>query len=117
MDVLNLDSLAPAKTQTLVLDGVTHTLKSMSVEDFIVATREAKQLEAVKDDPVAWVESTVRFITRSFPTLDEARVRKLDMAEMWLITKFINGELEAEAAKAAPEGDGAGKPEAKTTAP
>lgn len=106
MDLLNLDEVA-VKRRTVTLGGTAYAVKDMTVEDFIEATKEAKAIEANKDDAVASLESTVRMIKRTIPEMTEATIRGMSFDRLTLIVRFINGELEAEASKAevAPAGE------------
>lgn len=110
MKVLNLDALAAKSSKTVELGGRTYAVKEMTVEDFITANNEAKDLESKVGDPAEWVGSTVRFITRSIPEMTEKTVRKLSVEQMAVLVKFINGELAAEAENAASETSPVGKP-------
>lgn len=100
MKVLNLDALTKSPTRTLIIDGKEYAVNEMTVGDFIEAQKDTKLIEANKNDSQIWMEATVRFIQRAFPTMPVERIQKFTIEEMSIIVKFINGELEAEAVKA-----------------
>lgn len=106
MDILNLDNLAK-KTKTLMLGGKEYAIKDMSVQDFIEANIDAKKLQGA--DMVQNLEATVRHIKRSIPDMPEEVIRGLSLEHMATVVKFLNGELEKEAAAGAARVEGEGK--------
>lgn len=104
MKVLNLDSLAAKIEKSITLDGVEYMVEEMSVEDFILASREA---ETLKDsDPVANLESWVTHIRRVIPSLPEEKVRKLKLPHLMLVMQFVTSTIEEEAQGGQETGEG-----------
>lgn len=98
---LNLDQLVQEE-RVVTIGGVQHTMKEMSVEDFIVLQQEAGKLS--EDASMGeQIEALVKMIARSFPTMKEAELRALPLRHLNAILEFTreSGEkvVEADAEK------------------
>lgn len=105
MKVLNLDALAPAK-RTLTLNGKTHAIEEMTVENFIATTKEAEDLEK-KGGEVTFadqIEATIGMILRSIPTLPREELRRLSIEQLSVISKFLRGEMDGDEETESSEG-------------
>jgi hypothetical protein len=104
MQILNLDDLA-RRSKEVRLGGRTYAVKDMTVETFIEANREADELEKAekRGDAVETLEATVRFVKRSIPDMESQTIRDLSLEALGTLVKFLNGELEAQAAGAVTE--------------
>lgn len=104
--ILNIDTLAAAgPARQLVLNGQTHDIVEMTVENFVVSTRVAEKLVADKAGMADQIEASVEMIKRSVPTLDVSLLRGLKLEMLGKIGAFVRGDDVAEAE--APEGEGA----------
>lgn len=89
--ILNVDGLAKERKE-IVLKGVTHEIREMSVDDFLVTMATADKLE--KDStPKAQVDAIISMVSRAIPTLTEAETRSLPFEQINAIAAFIRGEL------------------------
>ncbi len=89
--VFNVDQLAE-ETREIVLKGVTHEVKAMSVDDFLATMAQAEKLE--KDNgPTAQIDAIVKTIARAIPSLTEADIRGLPFEQMNAISQFIRGDI------------------------
>ena len=97
MKILNLDALAAPK-RTLTLGGVTYDVEEMTVENFIETTRIAEELET-KGDKLTFADqigATIGMIKRSVPDITEQQLRKLNLEQLTMVSKFLRGELDSE---------------------
>jgi len=101
---LNLDELA-AVERTITIKGETHNVTEMTVGNFLDTSKEADELEKIKD-PAKQLESTIRLIRRSVPTLTEETLRSMSFEKLFTVVKFIQGEMDKEMHDAATEGAG-----------
>ncbi len=100
MKTLNLDQLV-GTIRTVTLDGVEHPLVDMTVEDFLIAQKEAKELEGMGELDLAQnIEKSVVHLHRVIPSLSEEKLRSIRLAQMLVLIQFVNGNLEEEASKA-----------------
>ena len=89
--LLNLDKIATSEPeQEVVLFGETHKVIPMSVENFIVTTNQAEKLAraSIQDQ----ISGTVEMVSRSIPTVDQAKLRKMSLKQLQIIAAFIRGE-------------------------
>lgn len=87
---LNLDDLAkPSKS--IILDGVRHDMRELTVQEFIDRAAEARKLaeqaEAPAEDPTKWpvekqIEKLVEMIHDAFPTVSKERLGKLHLVQL-----------------------------------
>jgi hypothetical protein len=99
--ILNVDGLAKERKE-IVLKGVTHEIKEMSVDDFLVAMNTADVLD--KDSsPKAQIDAIVTMVSRAIPTLQEAEIRGLPFEQLNAISAFIRGEVPDEIKNAVTE--------------
>lgn len=101
MKTLNLDDFATDK-RAITFKGVEHEVREMSVEDFIAASGDAKKLEEKGEKGMREnVEDTIVHLRRAIPSLEEAELRGLTVAQLVVLVRFVNGTLEDEADKGA----------------
>lgn len=89
--ILNVDGLAKERRE-IVLKGVTHEIREMTVEDFLVAMDRAEKLDN-DASPKAQVDAIVGMIVNAIPTLKEDEVRGLPFDQLNAISAFIRGEV------------------------
>lgn len=89
--VLNLDVLAPKEVRELHMAGKVYTVKEMSVEDFIEASRMAEAMEGVTSF-AEQMEASIKLIKRSIPEIDEEFLKRLNMEQLAAVSKFVRGE-------------------------
>ena len=99
MNVLNLDALSEVH-RSITLKGITYPVEEMTVENFILTSKEAEELDKNKDLTMRdMVEATVRIIERSVPTIPKEELLKLNLQKLTMISKFLRGDAEEEAKK------------------
>lgn len=93
--MLNLDEIK-AEEKVLKLCGKEHTMKEMSVEDFIKLTKETEKYESgAKEMSLSeQMESLVDMVLKAFPTCprEDLMSQKLDM--LTVILKFVRSDVE-----------------------
>jgi hypothetical protein len=89
--ILNVDGLAQEKKE-IVLKGITHVIKEMSVEDFLVTMEAADKLE-VDSSPKAQIDAIVAMVARAIPSLTDVEARALPFDQLNAIASFIRGEI------------------------
>lgn len=86
------------------LFGEEHTLRPVTVEDFINNTKEQEQLETVPEHDLAGqLGLTKQMLLRAFPTLPEdifSRMTMLQLNKLVQLAHGMNGQKEAEAKSA-----------------
>ncbi len=92
MKTLNLDALAKSN-RTLTLNGKTHNVLEMTVENFIETTKAADELGEDASAPVQ-MEATIKMISRSVPSVEPAELRKLTLEQLTTIIKYVRGDFD-----------------------
>lgn len=95
MKVLNLDALAKVE-RTVTIGGVKYDVEEMTVENFIETTKAAERLSVPGITPAEQVEETVKMIQRSLPKCPEEKLRKLNLEQLAVVSKFLRNELDEE---------------------
>lgn len=97
MKILNLDGFAQVKRQ-IMLKGVAHDVREISVQQFIDNLKAAEDLEkAANNEPEklsAQIESSVKAICDSIPTLNKDELRAMPIEAIAAVLKFIRGEMD-----------------------
>lgn len=89
-EVFNIDELATKPRLTIVVGGVRHEMKPMTVQTFIDnVTDFDKARTKTETSPVEDVEMAVRIVARSFPSLAEAEIRALDFGQLAKLRDLI----------------------------
>lgn len=102
---IDLDEVAvDTKQLAIKLNGQTHVLSPLSVEDWILNSKAIKRLESFAGDIEKEVDVLIEMITRSFKTMNASDLRKLEVKKLnRLLDIARNGdgtsEADAEAAK------------------
>lgn len=92
MKTLNLDALAKSN-RTLTLNGKTHDVLEMTVENFIETTKAADELGEDASISVQ-MEATIKMISRSVPTVESTELRKLTLEQLTTIVKYVRGDFD-----------------------
>lgn len=105
--VLNLDELETAVEKEIVVDGTSHKMVPLSVEEFI---SNMKEIEAIQEagtelTPSDTFERSLNMILRAFPTLTAERVRQMKTHQVDALFNFVQGETEKEVERAAASGN------------
>lgn len=105
--VLNLDALETEIEKSVTVDGVDHAMKPLSVEEFVNNMKEIEAIQAAGAEitPSEAFERSLVMIVRAFPSLEEARVRKMTTPQIDALFAFVQGENDAEVARGASEGN------------
>lgn len=85
---LNLDELA-TPTKSIILDGLRHDMRELTVQEFIDRARDAAKVQAAAkvDDPEAWtmdvkIEKLVEMVHDAFPSVSKERFGKLQFNQL-----------------------------------
>lgn len=91
MKVLNLDKVGKKEQRKLVLNGKTHEVMEMTVENFIETTRAAESIEN-ETSLATQVEATVEMVLRSVPTATRADLNGMSLEDLQTIVAFVRGD-------------------------
>lgn len=84
---IDLDAVVAEETFGVTLDGVSHSLVLASVDDFLENTKLINSMTA--ETPFEeQVNITIGMLARSFPSIGEARLRKLTFPQLKKINDF-----------------------------
>ena len=89
--VFNVDALAK-ESREIVLKGITHEVREMSVDDFLAAMKTADDLEKATG-PEEQIEALVKTVHRAIPTLSVEVIREMPFDHLNAISQFIRGEI------------------------
>jgi hypothetical protein len=84
---IDLDALAPEVDVVIKLDGQSHKLATLTVEDFIQNTKAIQELPAGSTIEQEY-ETVVSMLVRCFPTITKARFHKLSLVQLNAILNF-----------------------------
>lgn len=90
--VFNVDALAK-ESREIVLKGVTHQVREMSVDDFLAAMKTADELENKDAGPETQINALVSTVHRAIPTLTVEECRVMPFEHLNAISQFIRGEI------------------------
>jgi hypothetical protein len=105
MKILNIDQLAQVKRQVF-FKGINHDVKETSVQQFIDSLKAAEDLEEAAKDTgkperlSAQVETSVKVIGESIPTMSLDELKKCPIEVLSTLLKFIRGEMDPDEATA-----------------
>jgi prephenate dehydratase len=104
--IINIDDLAQA-SKAIVIDGVTHEMREMTVQEFINKAAEARKVEADKADlPLEnQMELAVDMVHDAFPTISKDRLSKLKIGQLTAIIELIVTAPEQIEARVTAEGN------------
>lgn len=105
--VLNLDALTKEQ-RFVVLGGVKHLIREMSVEDFIEITRESDRIEKEGVSLEGQIDAMIAVIMRRVPTIDDRTLRSLSLTNLRVLADFVSGQMPEGASEEA-EGEGSGE--------
>ena len=91
MKVLNLDKVGKKEQRKLVLNGKTHDVMEMTVENFIETTRAAESIEN-ETSLATQVEATVEMVLRSVPSATRADLNGMSLEDLQTIVAFVRGD-------------------------
>jgi hypothetical protein len=88
--IINIDDLAQA-SKAIVIDGVTHEMREMTVQEFINKAAEARKAETERKDlPLeSQMELAVNMVHDAFPTVSKDRLSKLKIGQLTAIIELI----------------------------
>ena len=89
--VFNVDALSK-ESREIVLKGITHEVREMSVDDFLAAMKTADELEQATG-PEAQIEALVKTVNRAIPTLSITDIRNMPFDHLNAIQQFIRGDI------------------------
>jgi hypothetical protein len=91
--LLNLDEIVP-DAKTIKLDGFDHVARELTVEEFIMRSKDAQRAQADaealgEDAPLAAkTEKIIDLIHDAFPTITVARLGKLSLPQLNAVLEF-----------------------------
>jgi hypothetical protein len=94
--ILNLDEIETGVEKSFILNGKTHTMKPLSVMEFVAQTKRLDEMRASEASLSDSFEFMVDSICKAFPTVERDEVVRLDIGRIQKLTDYINADLEAE---------------------
>jgi hypothetical protein len=96
--ILNLDQIEQSEDKSVVLNGMSHTFRPFTVDEFIVQLKEIEAVEAKGDMSVTdYAEFSIKTVMRGFPTIPEAEIRALTIGKLKALTDFVKDVAQEEA--------------------
>lgn len=97
VQVLNISKLRKPASMVVVIDDVRHERAEPTVEDLLTTVEDVEALAVPNVKMSEQLKITLRIITRAFPTLTEAMLRKRPAEELNALFDAARGEVEVEA--------------------
>jgi hypothetical protein len=114
--VINLDQLETKKDKAVILKGVEHIMKTLTVKDYILQLKTQQEIEKLSTAEEQTVETadklielTVDALSQMFPTIAREDLLSLNMDQLNAMRALAEGYAEEEAPEAEPTGELAGK--------
>ena len=105
--ILNLDDVALDEERVLVLDGVKHSAVEMTVESYLDRVKRSR-LQKPDANSEEQLEDTILFLVEVYPTVTDARFRKLKLPQLQKVIEFTIAAPKDIVATAAPATDAVG---------
>lgn len=88
--IVNIDDLAQA-LKAIVIDGQTHEMREMTVQEFINKAAEAKNVEAKSGEMSLdeQIKTAVDMVHDAFPTIPRERLAQLKLTQLTAIMDLI----------------------------
>jgi hypothetical protein len=88
--IINIDDLAQA-SKAIKLDGETHDMREMTVQEFIDKAAEARSVEAKSAEMTLdeQIKTAVDMVADAFPTVAKARLQQLKLPQLMAIMDLI----------------------------
>lgn len=88
--IVNIDDLAQA-SKAIVIDGQTHEMREMTVQEFIDKAKAAREVEkAAQNESVdEQMRQIVTMVHDAFPTVSEERLARLKLPQLMAIMDLI----------------------------
>lgn len=88
--IVNIDDLAQA-SKAIVIDGETHDMREITVQEFINKAAEARKVEAEAGDLTMeqQVDKAIEMVHDAFPTVDRERLARLKLTQLSAIIDLI----------------------------
>jgi hypothetical protein len=104
--IINIDDLAQA-SKAIVIDGITHEMREMTVQEFINKAAEARKVDENKADlPLeSQMELAVDMVHDAFPSVSKERLAKLKIGQLTAIIELIVTAPEQIEARVTAEGN------------
>jgi hypothetical protein len=102
--ILNIDEYVPAGTaeqRVLSVKGREHPILEMTIENFLVTTKEARRLEQSSAPVDEQIEATIEMIRRYVPTLAREDLIGYSLPKLSVMVAFVRGDDLEQAAQAA----------------
>lgn len=112
--IINLDQLETKKDKVVVLRGVEHTMKTLTVKDYIYQIKNQRELEKLSEGDMDTadmdtadkiLELTINALADLFPTIPREQLEALNMDQI----NAMRGLAEEYVADDAPEGEETGE--------
>jgi hypothetical protein len=114
--IVNLDQLETKRDKVVVLGGVEHVMKTLTVKDYIHQLKAQAEIEKLATSEEATIESADRLIevtidalVQLFPTITREQFEALTMEQLNAIRGLAEDQAEEEGPEAEPTGESTGK--------
>ncbi len=88
--LLNLDEISDNVDRSIVLNGVSHKMKDICVEEMIEAQIKITELESGKSDPMDQLKSVIGMLVNRFPTTTPADFGKMSLTKLMTLYKWLH---------------------------
>lgn len=115
--ILNLDKIETKRDKVIILGGVEHVMKALTVKDYINQMKASAELNTLAlhednlEDAERVMDLTIDALVKLFPTITREQFEALTMEQLTAIRELAEHQAEEQLEEAAPEGEEAGKAE------
>jgi hypothetical protein len=114
--IINLDQLETRKDKAVILGGVEHIMKTLTVKDYILQLKTQQEIEKLSnsedvtvDTADRLIELTVQALHQLFPTIETEQLMSLNMEQLNAMRALAEDYTNEEAPEAEPTGEATGK--------
>jgi GTPase Era involved in 16S rRNA processing len=114
--VINLDDLETRKDKVVILKGVEHVMKTLTVKDYVQQLKKQAEIEKLTTADTQTVETadrlielTVDALAEVFPTIPRDQLESLNMEQLNAMRSLAEGYAEEDAPEGEPTGESTGK--------
>jgi hypothetical protein len=92
--ILNLDTIQTKRDKAIILGGVEHVMKTLTVKEYIYHMKQAETLSKLGEDSIdtlsAGLAATVNILTNAFPTVLREQFEDLSMEQLEAIRELVD---------------------------
>lgn len=114
--IINLDDLETRKDRVVILKGVEHVMKTLTVKDYVQQLKKQAEIEKLSAEPEQTVETADRLIELTvdalasvFPTIPRDQLEGLNMDQLNAMRALADGYTNEDAPEPEATGEETGK--------